>query len=153
MEHEQNIEDKIDALREEIKEGDMLVEAPTAPRRLLPDWRWGRIGVAALLLTAVIIVGALRLTQARPVPTAGETTIVGRVTRLDGSPLPARVAIYGTTLWVMADADGYFRLDHVPAGPQTIVVSYQNYEAGFPVSLEPGTERNVGNLPFWPLGE
>ncbi len=33
------------------------------------------------------------------------------------------------------------------------VVSYQGYEIGFPVSLEPGTERDVGNLPFWPSGE
>lgn len=154
MSQEQNIEDKIDTLRAMMEEGELLVDAPMPPRRLLPNWRrWRRIGAVGLLLTIVVVSGVLLLGRTRPVPTAGEMTIVGRVTRLDGSPLPAQVAIYGTTLQVMADGDGYFRLDHVPAGPQTIVVSYQGYEAGFPVSLEAETERDVGDLPFWPLGK
>ncbi len=155
MSQEQSIEDRIDTLRSEVEEseGELLEDAPTPPRRL-PSWRrWKRFGAVALPLAAVIIVAALLLYRALPAPPAGEMAVVGRVIRLDGSPLPAQVAIHGTSLQVTANDDGYFRLDHVPSGPQTIVVRHQGYEIGFPVSLEPGTERDVGDLPFWPLGE
>ena len=57
--------------------------------------------------------------------------VAGRVVEADtGTPLPgANVAIEGSALGTSTDADGRYRLEDVPAGPQTLAVSFVGYEA------------------------
>lgn len=140
-------------LRVDIQEEGLLVDAPVVRRSLRSIWRnWRRVVLMVVLAAISLIVGAwFGLTH--PLSVMGEATVAGRVIGLDGSPLEAQVAIHGTSIRVMADRDGSFRLDRIPSGPQAVVVSYQGYEAGFPASLAPGEELDVGDLPFWPLGE
>ena len=56
-----------------------------------------------------------------------------------GTPLPgANVAVEGTALGTSTDADGRFRLEGVPAGPQTLLVSFVGYEADSALVGVPG---------------
>ncbi len=140
-------------LRVDIHEEGLLVDAPVVRRSLRSIWRnWRRVVLMVVLAAISLTIGAwFGLTH--PLSVMGEATVAGRVIGLDGSPLEAQVAIHGTSIRVMADRDGSFRLDLIPSGPQAVVVSYQGYEAGFPASLAPGEELDVGDLPFWPLAE
>ncbi|MES2389154.1 MAG: carboxypeptidase regulatory-like domain-containing protein [Bacteroidota bacterium] len=71
-------------------------------------------------------------------------TIRGRVTDNDGiSPLPgASVIIVGSNpvIGAAADANGYFRIDNVPVGKQTLKVSY----IGFGEKIIPNVQVNSG---------
>lgn len=121
-----------------------------ALRSIRRTWRW--VLLMGGRATISLIVGAwFGPTRPRPVP--GEAGVAGRVTGLDGSPFEGQVAIHGTSIPVRADRDGASRLERIPSGPQSVIVSYQGYEAGFPASLAPGEELDPGDLAFWPLGD
>ena len=153
MDEGANTEQTTAELRVDIHEEGLLVDAPVVRRSLRSIWRnWRRVVLMVVLATISLVVGAwFGLTH--PLSVTGEATVAGRVTGLDGSPLEAQVAIHGTSIRVTADRDGIFRLERIPSGSQSLVVSYQGREAGFPASLAPGEELDVGDLPFWPLGE
>lgn len=153
MDERANTEQATAELRVDIHEEGLLVDAPVVRRSLRSIWRnWRRVVLMVVLAMIALIVGAwFGLTH--PLPVSGEATLAGRVIRMDGSPLEAQVAIHGTSIRAMADRDGFFRMERIPSGPQAVVVSYQGYEAGFPASLASGEELDVGDLPFWPLGE
>ena len=57
-------------------------------------------------------------------------TVIGTVVEAEsGDPLPgASVQVEGTSIGASSDVEGRFRLRRVPAGTQTIVVSYIGYE-------------------------
>jgi TonB-linked SusC/RagA family outer membrane protein len=63
-------------------------------------------------------------------------TLTGRVTDETNQPLPgATVLLKGTTLSASADANGYFKLNNAPSGPQTLVIRF----IGFTPLEEPVT--------------
>lgn len=153
MDETGNTEQATAKLRVDIHEEGALVDAPVVHRSLRSIWRtWRWVTVMVGLAMISLIIGAwFGLTN--PLRVTGEAAVAGRVLGLDGNPLEAQVAIHGTSIRVMADRDGSFRLDRIPSGSQSVVVSYQGYEAGFPASLAPGEGLDLGDLPFWPLGE
>lgn len=155
MRKKQKFDEGITAQQEMAQETDFLVDAPSIELEKPGLSLRQRIvyGMIAVLSVAVVILGISLSDQAHASPAMGEMTVVGRVRRLDGSPLQAQVSIYGTDIHVMTDRSGYFQISQVPAGPQTIVTSYQGYEMGVPVELEPETKRDIGYLEFWPLDE
>ncbi|MTI86529.1 MAG: TonB family protein [Balneolaceae bacterium] len=58
-----------------------------------------------------------------------EGTITGKVTDMEGNHLKAaHVAIVETNQGTATDTDGYFTLENVTAGPQTILVSYIGFD-------------------------
>ena len=89
---------------------------------------------------------------------AAQGVLRGVVTdTLDGSTLPgANVIIEGTSLGAATDINGTYRLPRVPAGPQTVRVSYVGYETALvPVVIEDGetTVLDVALAPSAVLGE
>lgn len=153
MDERANEQEVTAELRGEIHREGQLVDAPVVRRSLRSIWRTWRRVVLMLVLAAIALIAGAWFGLSRPLQMSGEARVAGRVAGLDGSPLEAQVAIHGTSIRVTADRDGSFRLDRVPSGSQAIIVSYQGFEAGFPASLSPGEEVNVGDLAFWPLGE
>ena len=63
----------------------------------------------------------------------------------DGSPLPgANVVVEGTSIGTSTDPDGRFRLTSVPAGPQTLTVSFVSYKSSSTtVDVEAGQAQTV----------
>jgi len=81
---------------------------------------------SALSLTAAVTLVLAVVPPAR----AQQGTIIGRVTaQSTGEPLPARVAIAGSALGALANADGRYRVSGVPPGSVTLRVSYIGYAA------------------------
>jgi len=81
---------------------------------------------SAFSLTAAVTLVLAVVPPAR----AQQGTIIGRVTaQSTGEPLPARVAIAGSALGALANADGRYRVSGVPPGSVTLRVSYIGYAA------------------------
>ena len=101
----------------------------------------------------VVFLALLSLAAAPPVQAQGTGTIEGRVLdTLTGAPLPgasARVEV--TSLQTSSDRMGRFRLSGVPAGNQTLVVSYLGRnDATLPVAVGAGatTTQEVRLAPY-----
>jgi hypothetical protein len=101
-----------------------------------------RKAVHATLCAAAI---ALLVVPGNDASAQGLGTLTGVVTTEDASPLRlARVSISGTTLIVLTEADGSFRLAGVPAGVQTIEVKLLGYSPlALPVDVLGGESMNV----------
>src|SRR5216684_1044160 len=81
---------------------------------------------SALSLTAAVTLVLAVVPPAR----AQQGTIIGRVTaQSTGEPLSALVAIAGSALGALANADGRYRVSGVPPGSVTLRVSYIGYAA------------------------
>jgi len=64
-----------------------------------------------------------------PLETPETGTIIGRVVDNRGSPLPgAALVVTGTGRTAVTDATGFFRISQVPAGSQTLEISYLGFE-------------------------
>ncbi len=50
-------------------------------------------------------------------------TLSGRISGRDDTPQAAKVEVGGTSLSALADADGRYRIDGIPAGQYRLVVS------------------------------
>jgi TonB-linked SusC/RagA family outer membrane protein len=73
-------------------------------------------------------------------------TVVGRVIAgQTGRPVPAaQVVVVGTSIGILADADGRFRLDNVPAGTHQVRAVRIGYQAaGAPVTVQAGSSTSV----------
>ena len=83
-----------------------------------------RVFWAVLLAVAIGLAAPVRAQDARARQGAG--VVEGRVTdAATGDPLPgARVIVTGSTAEASTDREGLFRLAAVPAGDQTVVISY-----------------------------
>ena len=96
------------------------------------------------LLTAgflMLLVPGLALAQ-----TAGTGTISGSVINEATQKVLERalVTVAGTTLSTLSDADGSFRINGVPMGPQTLQVSYAGLEeANVAVNVAAGSATTV----------
>ncbi len=84
-------------------------------------WGGGTFIMSRLFLLVVMLFG---ITSAA----FSQGTIKGKVTDDQGMPLPgANVFIKGTTQGTISDMDGNYQLDNVPAGNNTLVVSFIGY--------------------------
>ena len=83
--------------------------------------------LAALLLAAAALAPAAG--RAPVVPAPGTGTVVGTVTDAEtGDPLPgATVRVEGLMAGASTGADGRYRIESVPAGRRTLVVSFVGY--------------------------
>ncbi len=104
------------------------------------------IGIAVLVagLTALLVVlrGNISLL-------IGHTGVVtGTVVDEAYRPLQADIYVQLTNLHTRSDANGYFEIRSVPAGPQFIVVAYGGRARAFPVTVIGGGSVDVGRLRF-----
>lgn len=108
-------------------------------------------GLLGLLAFGTVPPPAAASTTAAPRPTAeapeGQVVspspdrhvVVGRVVRDGGGPLPwAGVAVAGTRREVAADGEGFFRIDGLPEGTHTLVVSAQGFATTEVTATLPG---------------
>jgi TonB-dependent receptor len=102
---------------------------------------------ATCVACVAILSSTASLAGAQAVAAATKTgTIAGRVTDgVTGSPLPgAKVVVEGAASETSTDREGNFRLDAVPAGSRTLVVSYLGHrDQRIDVSVTAGTTKAV----------
>jgi hypothetical protein len=115
--------------------------AATAPK--LPWTRW----VIFFLIVLVVLFG---IHSFRPVDNAKRSqvtgSITGTITNRQSTPVPADIYILNTELATVSDGDGNFILDHIPGGPQTVIIEYIGIGQGIPVLIENSKTVALGQI-------
>ena len=117
-----------------------------------PSVRRKRFRIVLLIaLLAVLFLGAVNFLQSQ---TAGFLLDTGAVTGMvvdeNGKPFQGEVFILGTELAVAPDANGYFALDRVPAGQQSLIVADELFGREFPINVIAGETVDIGQIQFVP---
>ncbi len=107
---------------------------------------WIAIAILAVLALAFGIVNLVRSDSFARL--AGVGGVKGVVVDEQGQPLPAEIVVLKTDLAVQADASGYFEIQGVPAGEQTLVVGYLARGIEVPVRIAGGQTRDLGQIQF-----
>jgi len=78
----------------------------------------------------------------------GQGAVGGKVISQDGTPLSGEVFILGMDKEVLIDSNGYFLLEGVPAGYQSVVVAHNGAAEEFPVEIIPGKITDLDEIKF-----
>jgi hypothetical protein len=105
--------------------------------------------VLLIVLLLVLFLGTVNFLQSQMAGLLLETGAVsGMVLDEDGNPFQVEVFILGTELAVVIDANGYFVMDRVPAGQQSLIVADEEYGNEFPITVIAGGTIDVGQIQF-----
>lgn len=106
---------------------------------------WITIAVLAALALVFGIVNLVRSDSFARM--AGVGGVKGTVVDEKGQPLPAAdIFVLKTSLSAETDAAGYFEIQGVPAGYQTLVVGYLAQGIEVPVRIAGGETRDLGQI-------
>jgi len=125
---------------EEYKEG---YQPPVDPEK---GKRRTRIILAIIAVLAVIlgIVNFLQSDQAEILARKG--SISGFAVDESDNPIPVEVLIFGTDIKVMSADNGYFEVDNIPAGDQSVIVAYDIIAAEVNVTVTAGQVTDIGTV-------
>jgi hypothetical protein len=126
---------------DEYKDG-MPERLPDSSARRKRAW----IAIAVLAALALVF-GVLNLARSGAFArVAGVGGVKGVVVDETGQPLPAEIFVLGTNLSAETDASGYFEIQGVPAGDQTLVIGYLAQGTEVPVRVAGGETRDLGQV-------
>lgn len=126
---------------EEYKDG-MPEQLPDSSRRRRRVW-----GAIVALAVLALVFGVVNLVRSDSFARlAGVGGVKGTVVDEKGQPLAAEVFVLKTGLATETDAAGYFEIQGVPAGRQTLVVGYMARGIEVPVQIAGGETRDLGRV-------
>ena len=97
----------------------------------------GAVIAMSILLFAVLL---------RQNKLAGSGTITGYAVDEGDNPIQVEVLIFGTNDIVLSELDGYFRVDGVPAGSQSIIVAYGGIATEVEAVVRAKSEVDLGKI-------
>ncbi len=115
-----------------------------------PSLRRKRFRIIVLLvLLTVLFLGTANFLQSQTAGLLLETgSVTGMIIDENGQPFQGEVFILGTELAVVIDANGYFVMDSVPAGQQSLIVADEEYGNEFLINIIAGEAIDVGQIQF-----
>ena len=117
-----------------------VVESPPAPKKNpLVRVLLGIVGVILVVLLGISI------TQ-NGLPSFGSGTVSGSAVDFAGKPISVEVFVFGTDILVQSDANGNFVLEDVPAGEQSLIVSYGEIAAEEKLIVRANAENAIGTV-------
>lgn len=132
---------------EEYKDG-MPEQLPDSSRRRRRVW-----GAIVALAVLALVFGVVNLVRSDSFARlAGVGGVKGTVVDEKGQPLAAEVFVLKSGLAAETDAAGYFEIQGVPAGRQTLVVGYMAWGIEVPVQIAGGETRDLGRVQL-PIAE
>lgn len=99
-------------------------------------------GTIAVFLVLVVGLLALRLQR------AASGTVSGIVLDHEGNPVQAELSVAGANAFAVADETGFFVLDGVPAGAQSLVIGYRAIGREVLVQVRAGQTVDLGEFRF-----
>lgn len=126
---------------EEYKDG-MPEQLPDSSRRRRRVW-----GAIVALAVLALVFGVVNLARSGAFARlAGVGGVKGAVVDEQNQPLQAEIFVLGTNLSAQADASGYFEIQNVPAGRQTLVIGYLGKGTEIEVRVAGGETRDLGKI-------
>ena len=83
----------------------------------------------------------------------GSGTITGEVVGERNQPVEAKIVILGTEIEGESNLEGYFEIQNVPAGNQSVVILYQGSGWEYLTTITPGQVTNIGKIKVIPTSE
>jgi hypothetical protein len=117
----------------------------------LPDMAGRRkrqhIALASVVVLFLLLIGLQFIRSDQASVLAGVGTVKGMVVdELNLLPVSAEVFISGSDQMLQTDANGYFEISNVPAGPRTLIVAYRNTGREYQVNVTRGSTIDMGIL-------
>ena len=84
---------------------------------------------------------------------AGTGTVTGLVVGERNQPIEAKVLILGTEIEGESDIEGFFEINEVPTGEQSVVVLYQGIGWENSITIISGQVTNIGRIKVIPTSE
>ncbi len=126
---------------DEYKEG-IPEQLPDSSKRRRRVWF-----AVVILAVAALILGVVNLARSGAFARmTGVGGIKGVVVDEKGQPLQAEVFVLKSNLSTVADASGYFEIQGVSAGHQTLVIGYLAQGIEVPVRIAGGETRDLGQI-------
>jgi hypothetical protein len=94
--------------------------------------------VALILAAANIMQSDIALNLSR------RGSLKGNAVDKAGDPIQVEVLIFGTDINVLSDKNGYFLVENVPGGEQSVIVAYGNIAAEVDIDIDPSAENSLG---------
>ncbi|MEA3351135.1 MAG: carboxypeptidase-like regulatory domain-containing protein [Chloroflexota bacterium] len=107
---------------------------------------WIFIGCLAALVLVLGTVNFLQSDVGAIVVNTG--TVAGTVVDENGKPVEAQIYILSTSVKGIANSEGYFQIDSVPAGNQAVVVAYRGSGFEYPANIRAGEITDLGEVRF-----
>ncbi len=105
--------------------------------------------IVLLVLLTVLFLGTANFLQSQTAGLLLETgSVTGMIIDENGQPFQGEVFLLGTELAVVIDANGYFVMDSVPAGQQSLIVADEEYGNEFLINIIAGEAIDVGQIQF-----
>ena len=77
---------------------------------------------------------------------AQKGSISGYAVNEDGSPIQVEVLVFGTDINYLSDENGFFIIENVPAGEQSVIIAYGNIATEVDTTVKPGVENILGTV-------
>lgn len=77
---------------------------------------------------------------------ARKGSISGFAVNEAGTPIQVEVLVFGTAINVLSDENGFFIIENVPAGEQSVIIAYGNIATEVDTAVEPGVENILGTV-------
>jgi hypothetical protein len=97
-------------------------------------------------LVLLILVGVKFAQSGLPVEIARRGTLSGNAVNEAGQPIQVEVLVFKTDINVLSDENGYFVIENVPSGQQSVIVAYGSIAAEVDVMVDPGVEYSLGKV-------
>ena len=100
------------------------------------------IGIVGLLM---LVFTGIRFKQSDLAASLARKAIVtGYGVDESGTPIQVEVLVFGTDINILSDEDGFFLVDNVPVGEQSVIVAYGNIATEVDITVNPGVENSIG---------
>ncbi len=119
---------------------------PKRPSNQRKKLVWRLIGA---LMVIVLVLGGINIIQDGGTnPFASTGAIRGIAVNENGVPVEAKIFILGTDIQGQADQEGYFHIDGIPTGQQSVVVAQHGSGREYPATIQEGYTTDLGELRF-----
>jgi len=106
----------------------------------------GKLSLVLVVVTVLMIVLVAFTTLQNTTIFAGSQpgTLTGFAVDEMGAPIQVEVSVYDTNIKVVSDAYGFFRINDVPGGDQSVIVAYGRVASEVKVNVKSGDVTDVG---------
>jgi len=105
-----------------------------------------RILFGAVILLLLVLLGVNFMQSDMAAGISPKGTLSGYGEDEMGNPIQVEVLIFGTDIKVLSDENGFFSIENVPIGEQSVIVAYGAIATEVSVTVQSGKENTLGTV-------
>lgn len=105
-----------------------------------------RYVLGSITLFVLILAGVNFMKSSQADIMTRKGSIIGYAVDESENPIQVEVLVFGTDIKVLSNQNGFFEIDNVPAGEQSVIVAYDIIAAEEKVTVESGKISDLGSV-------